>query len=74
MYIKKYPKIKSGEWVRPVMKGYNMMCCDCGLVHTLNFKIINKRVLLQAFRNNRATANTRRSKIKRICTVNYKKS
>lgn len=58
--MSKYRKVRAGQWVRPIMKGYNMMCCDCGLVHTLNFRIVGKRVVLQAFRNNRATANTRR--------------
>lgn len=26
------------EWQAPVMKGYLMKCCDCGLVHELEFK------------------------------------
>lgn len=25
-------------WQAPVMKGYQMKCCDCGLVHELEFK------------------------------------
>lgn len=24
----------------PVMNGYHMSCCDCGLVHTISFKAI----------------------------------
>lgn len=34
---------KSGrftDWIRPVMTGYHMSCCDCGLVHTINFQAI----------------------------------
>jgi len=58
----KYNEVKSGEWVQPVMKGYKMACCDCGLVHTINFKIVHngKKVRLQAFRDNRKTAAKRR--------------
>jgi hypothetical protein len=37
-----------------------MACCDCGLVHTINFRIKDKRVQFQVFRNNRSTAMVRR--------------
>lgn len=26
------------EWIPPVMNGYRMTCCDCGLVHEMDFK------------------------------------
>jgi hypothetical protein len=57
---KRYPAVKAGEWVQPVRKGYKMACCDCGLVHVMNFRIRKGRVQLQAFRDNRATAQIRR--------------
>lgn len=25
------------RWIRPVMEQYMMACCDCGLVHTMQF-------------------------------------
>jgi hypothetical protein len=28
------------RWVQPVMNGYRMACCDCNLVHTLEFKVV----------------------------------
>ncbi len=28
------------DWVQPIRKGYAMGCCDCGLVHTLQFKLV----------------------------------
>lgn len=28
------------RWVAPLMKGYKMACCDCGLVHDLDFQIV----------------------------------
>lgn len=60
-----YAKPKAGEWVQPVRNGYRMMCCDCGLVHRLDFRLVkygaSRRVIrFRAFRDNRATANTRR--------------
>lgn len=26
------------KWIHPTMTGYHMACCDCGLVHTINFR------------------------------------
>lgn len=64
----KYPSIKNGEWVQPVRRGYRMACCDCGLVHVVNFKLIKcgrgNIIRLQAFRDERATGQKRR-KLKR---------
>jgi hypothetical protein len=28
------------RWIPPVMRGYKMACCDCGLVHDMNFKVM----------------------------------
>jgi hypothetical protein len=30
------------RWVQPVMKGYKMACCDCGLVHDMEFRALQK--------------------------------
>lgn len=51
----RYKQVKNGEWVQPVRKGYLMKCCDCGLVHKLNFRVIKygnnqTKVQFQAFR------------------------
>jgi hypothetical protein len=56
----RYDEPKEGEWVRPVKKGYRLCCCDCGLVHELDFKIEGKNILFKGKRNNRATAQVRR--------------
>lgn len=64
--MSRYPKVKPGEWVRPIRKGYRMACCDCGLVHELEFKLIphgkGKKIILRAWRNERATAAVRRNR------------
>lgn len=61
---KAYPKVKAGQWVTPRMRGYRMSCCDCGLVHKLNFRVIRwgrgHKVVFQAFRHERATSQIRR--------------
>lgn len=56
----KYPKVKEGEWIQPIRKGYKMRCCDCGLVHIMNFRIYKGHIQLQAFRDERATSQIRR--------------
>ena len=58
---KKYPQVEAGEWVYPIMQGYKMACCDCGLVHRLDFEVVDvDYVRLRAYRDNRATAAKRR--------------
>lgn len=48
-----FTKVADGEWVQPVRYGYLMGCCDCGLVHRMNFRIRNGRIQMQAFRVSR---------------------
>ena len=61
----KYKVLKDGEWVRPVMKGYKMMCCDCGLVHDMDFRVIKwgrgHKIEFKADRNYRSTGQARRT-------------
>ncbi len=52
------------EWIRPRRRGYKMACCDCGLVHDLDFRIRKEWrgnvVEFKARRNKRSTASMRR--------------
>ena len=48
------------DWVQPVRRGYKIACCDCGLVHSMNFRIRRGRVQFQVSRNARSTAMVRR--------------
>lgn len=41
----KYPKITENDdgwsdWINPKMEGYKMSCCDCNLVHSMEFMIV----------------------------------
>ena len=48
------------EWVRPVENGYRMRCCDCKLVHEMDFRVTDDgRAEFRVRRNNRATALSR---------------
>ncbi len=59
----RYSTVKDGEWVQPIRKGYKMRCCDCGLVHRIDFRLVGmqrKRIQLRASRDLRATGQIRR--------------
>jgi hypothetical protein len=44
--------------VEPIRRGYRLECCDCGLVHRLNFRLIRRghgrAIQFQAFRQRRS--------------------
>lgn len=46
-------KVKKGkkysDWEYPIMKKYQMACCDCGLVHEINFKVVK---IIKKLKNN----------------------
>ena len=61
----RYDEVKEGEWVEPTRKGYKMACCDCSLVHRLDFRLVGKvrkRIQFRVFRDYRATAAMRRKR------------
>jgi len=57
-----YPQVQPGQrvlvkWRR---EDYKMACCDCGLVHRLNFTVKGGTLVMRAWRDNRATGQIRR--------------
>lgn len=52
-----YPQITENgedgfsEWIKPRMKGYQMACCDCNLVHTLDFKIVRRGKVFKEYKD-----------------------
>lgn len=55
---RKYPQAQDGERITPVMKGYRMECCDCGLVHRIDFEVITE----ESRNGNRFTSGKPRNK------------
>jgi hypothetical protein len=55
-----YEVISYGEWTRPRMKNFREQCCDCGLIHRLDLRIVDDRVEFRTRRDDRATAAARR--------------
>ncbi len=51
----RYHQGYDGEWIQPKRKNYYMQCCDCGLSHRIDFKLIKDklgraRIQYRAFR------------------------
>lgn len=54
--------VKDGEWVRVPAKGHKNACCDCNLVHRIEYRIADDGALEVRFtRDRRATAALRRA-------------
>lgn len=62
--IKRYSENENGwtEWIQPEMKLYRLGCCDCGLVHDVQFRITarGRRVQFRVRQNKRSTGQIRR--------------
>lgn len=57
---KRYSRPKPGEWFL-LEGGERIMCCDCGLVHNLDFRVVDGQVKARAWVNKRSTGAVRRS-------------
>lgn len=62
-----YRRLEDDSWVSPRRRGFRLACCDCGLIHVLNFRLVptlngGRKIQFQAFRDNRATAAHRRGR------------
>jgi len=57
-----YYWVSDGEWIQVPKRGYKEQCCDCGLIHRLNFKVdSNGSIHIQTFRDTRATNGARKN-------------
>lgn len=61
------PEGKRGftKWIQPQPRGYLMVCCDCGLAHEMDFRVVGVRKLQAQFRARRANGYTRRERAKK---------
>ena len=50
------------RWCYPIMDDYKLVCCDCGLVHDMEFRVTGSydRIEFRSRRNNRSTGQVRR--------------
>lgn len=54
-----YGRPKANEWIQPIRKGYKMACCDCGLVHDMDFRVYKGHIQFRVRRNGKATGGMR---------------
>lgn len=52
------------RWVQPQMAKYLMACCDCNLVHEMQFRVVGVRKMKVQFRARRAAGYTKRERAK----------
>ena len=57
-----YEEVVEGEWVTPKHRGYRHQCCGCGLVHDMDFRVVDGGVQYRVRVNARATAAVKRAK------------
>lgn len=56
-----YYHVTDGEWIQVPKRGFKEQCCDCGLIHRLNFRITDDgKIEIQTFRDARATNGARK--------------
>lgn len=48
-------------WFRPAMRAFKQSCCDCNLVHKIDFRLRNGKLEMRRDRDNVATMNKRRT-------------
>lgn len=62
-------KLEDGVWVRPKHRGFKEQCCDCGLVHRWDFRVVDEGVEFRVFRDERGTAAARRKLKRRVIII-----
>ena len=60
----RYDEPDAGEWIEIVLRNFRLRCCDCDLVHKMDFKIKKGKIWMRTFRDQRATAACRRKNSK----------
>lgn len=63
--------LEDGEWV-DVDHEFELTCCDCGLVHNVEYEVISggrKTIRLRIYRNDEATFIGRRDKKEQLLSL-----
>jgi hypothetical protein len=58
--LPRFKWLRSGQWEQPIQHGYLLACCDCGLVHRFDFRVVNGEVEYRVFHARKATAELRK--------------
>lgn len=56
---RRYPQAYDGDKVYPAHKGFRLACCDCGLIHQMDFRVETEGARnIVSFRIKRLNRNT----------------
>ncbi len=59
-----YSAVVEGEWTEMRMRGHREQCCDCGLIHRIDYRILTKgkrrELQFRCWRDDKATGKIRR--------------
>jgi hypothetical protein len=56
----RYETLVTGEWVAVPKRGHRNACCDCGLAHRFEYRVVDGLIEFRAIVDRRATAAIRR--------------
>ncbi len=60
----RYEIVFDGDWERAKMRGERQQCCDCGLIHIIDYRIVRNgkraEVEVRSRRDDKATARLRK--------------
>lgn len=63
---KDFPHVSASEWITPRRRFYYLGCCDCGLVHKMEFRLVpswhgpGQKIQMRAWRDEPRTAALRK--------------
>lgn len=60
MKSRKYHQVHDGVWFKPTMKNHMEQCCDCGLIHKVEYRIVDGEIEYKAWRVKGETKEVRR--------------
>ena len=70
----RYAQLRDGEWTAPTRNGFLDVCCDCLLVHVVDYRVAEGgQIQFRASRDNRKTAALRRERANKIVKTAVKK-
>ena len=55
-----YLQITDGEWVEIPWKGFMEQCCGCGLIHKVDYRVVEGKLQFKCVVDQRATSAARR--------------
>lgn len=61
--------VNDGDWIIPApQQGFLWGCCDCGLMHSVDFRVVDSQVELRVYRDVERTTELR-AKLQRVRSV-----